>query len=78
MSAEQRLARLDELAAWLIATVAHLRKPSNEPAAQRQAKLGAAAAFPDNLTAVFYVLAGICVAGVVFVLLTPRAAAAVT
>jgi len=44
MSAEQRLARLDELGAWLIATVAYLRKPTNDAPAQRQAKLDAAAA----------------------------------
>ena len=31
-----------------------------------------AAAFPDDLTKVFYVLAGICVLGVVFVSLTPK------
>lgn len=44
MSAEQRLARLDELGAWLIATVAYLRKQTNDAPAQRQAKLDAAAA----------------------------------
>lgn len=44
MSAEQRLARLDELGAWLISTVAYLRKPTNDAPAQRQAKLDAAAA----------------------------------
>ncbi len=44
MTAEQRLARLDELGAWLIATVAYLRKQTNDAPAQRQAKLDAAAA----------------------------------
>jgi hypothetical protein len=44
MSAEQRLARLDELGEWLISTVAYLRRQTNEPATQRQAKLDAAAA----------------------------------
>ena len=44
MSAEQRLARLDELGAWLISTVAYLRKPTNDAPAQRQAKLDAATA----------------------------------
>lgn len=42
MSAEQRLARLDELSAWLAATVVHLRKPTNEAPELRSAKLDAA------------------------------------
>lgn len=44
MSAEQRAARLDELGGWLVSTVSHLRKPVNEAAALRQAKLDAASA----------------------------------
>lgn len=44
MSAEQRNARLEELGGWLIATVSHLRKPNNEAAILRQAKLDAATA----------------------------------
>ena len=42
MSSEQRLARLEETAAWLITTVSFLRRSTNDPAAQRQAKLEAA------------------------------------
>jgi hypothetical protein len=48
MSAEQRLARLDELSTWLLATVAHLRKQTNEPAALRQAKAEAATALENG------------------------------
>lgn len=44
MSAEQRLARLDELGAWLISTVAYLRKPTNDAPPQRRSKHEAAAA----------------------------------
>lgn len=44
MSGEQRLARLDELAGWLVATVAVLRKPHNEATEVRAAKHDAAAA----------------------------------
>lgn len=42
MSAVQRLARLDELGAWLISTITYLRKPTNEDGRLRQAKLDAA------------------------------------
>ena len=42
MTGEQRLARLDELAGWLAATVAHLRAPSNEAAEARRVKAQAA------------------------------------
>ena len=44
MTAEQRMARLEELGIWLNATIAHLRKPSNDAAELRQTKLEAAAA----------------------------------
>lgn len=48
MSSEQRLARLDDMAAWLISTVAFLRRQTNEAAAQRQAKLDAANALESG------------------------------
>jgi hypothetical protein len=44
MSSEQRLARLDELAAWLMATISFLKRPSNDSPEVRAAKLEAAAA----------------------------------
>lgn len=44
LNAEQRLERLDELAAWLASTVAQLTRPGNEDAALRRLKAEAAAA----------------------------------
>ena len=44
MTSEHRLARLDELATWLMATISFLKKPSNDAAEVRAAKLEAAAA----------------------------------
>ncbi len=42
LSQEQRLARLDELAGWLVATIAQLRRPSNDAAELNALKLQAA------------------------------------
>lgn len=44
MTGEQRLARLDELAAWLVATVAQLTRPANDPPELARLKAEAAAA----------------------------------
>lgn len=44
LSPEQRLERLDELAAWLASTVAQLTRPGNEDSALRRLKADAAAA----------------------------------
>ena len=48
MSAEHRLARLDELAGWLMATVAQLRAASNDAAEVRQIKTQAATALEQG------------------------------
>lgn len=44
MTGEQRLARLDELAAWLVTTVAQLTRPANDPPELARLKAEAAAA----------------------------------
>jgi tetratricopeptide (TPR) repeat protein len=48
LSAEQRLARLDELGGWLAATVASLRRPSNEASEIRHLKAQAASALEEG------------------------------
>ena len=42
LPAEQRIARLDEMAGWLAETVAHLSRPGNDPIELRRLKLEAA------------------------------------
>lgn len=48
LTSEQRLARLDELAGWLAATAASLRRPTNEIAEIRHIKSQAAAALEQG------------------------------
>ncbi|MGE0630554.1 MAG: hypothetical protein AB7O43_22415, partial [Hyphomicrobiaceae bacterium] len=48
MPAEQRLARLEELASWLAATLAHLTAQSNDPIELRRLKAEAAKALGDG------------------------------